>query len=386
MFVTLTLLLWGAGCRSAYDRLAPTSRAPEFARLSEAARTTPERTTKVVINGAAGAPAHLAVHESGDGHRDTVLVMLHGAMSDSRVWRFVRPQLAGTYDVMSIDLPGCGDSDALARDDDGSVTCEPRGLARAALQAVRRRLAARPVPAAHVVFVGHSLGGSTVLRMFGDAGVASEFEDVLRKVSGLVLFSPADVAIEKALPTFENIMDTPAWVYDLVDATGALKEKTAEGVLAGTSDPRRALREEADRVYGILADPEHRRATQAMFRQFIPHESHRPDWARIKAIVEGYGRVHVPALIVWGYEDEVLPASMGHKLRNELPDARLLVVDDGMHCLPVEYPTLCAGVIEQFVRTGGAGWKPVAHASGGGSPAAAGIAAEVVAARPAATK
>jgi len=48
--------------------------------------------------------------------------------------------------------------------------------------------------------------------------------------------------------------------------------------------------------------------------------------------------VDVPALVVVGSADAWAPADVGERLVDLLPDARLVVIDEGSHGLPIEFP------------------------------------------------
>ncbi|MFO7778731.1 MAG: alpha/beta hydrolase [Nitriliruptoraceae bacterium] len=56
--------------------------------------------------------------------------------------------------------------------------------------------------------------------------------------------------------------------------------------------------------------------------------------------------VDVPALVIVGSADAWAPAEVGERLVGMLPDARLLVIPEGSHGLPIEFPEL----IEQQLR------------------------------------
>ncbi len=85
-----------------------------------------------------------------DGDRDApVLVLLHGATANGRMWDPVRRHLKGRYRVLTPDLPG-----------HGSRRGEPYTLARA-VETVAE--AARSAPSGPIVVVGDSLGGYTAM-------------------------------------------------------------------------------------------------------------------------------------------------------------------------------------------------------------------------------
>lgn len=351
------------GCGSQYGLLPTEQSVPEFAALAASAGGLPQRTSLVPVGAAGGRPVRVAVHETGTGDRGRVVVFVHGVLSDSRMWRFVRGDLGRDFDLMAVDLTGCGESDRPDPADRGPDGYAPPALARDVLLAVRGRLAERDAadaaagrPKVRLTLGGHSLGGMVILRMWADDAVRAEYADVLGRVDGLVLFTPADVMIDPALPTFHAVATATDSKVVVADALGVLREKVAAGIRDSVSEERLAVREEADRLVEVLRDPPRRRAAIAMLRRALPltgPAGDRLDWDRAEAIEAGYARVDVPCLIVWGGRDETFPVSMGYKLAAELPGGRLRIVTAGRHCLPTERPAACIRLVRQFVEEGG---------------------------------
>ncbi len=62
------------------------------------------------------------------------------------------------------------------------------------------------------------------------------------------------------------------------------------------------------------------------------------------------GAVRVPALVVWGDDDKVVPPSAGKRYVEALPDARLEVVKSCGHCVDMEQPEALAKLVTSFVR------------------------------------
>ena len=60
-------------------------------------------------------------------------------------------------------------------------------------------------------------------------------------------------------------------------------------------------------------------------------------------------QVRIPALILWGAKDRVLPAAHGPRLAAALPDARLVVVDDVGHVLQLEDPARFVAEVLRFL-------------------------------------
>ena len=342
--------LFGA-CTSVYDSLQPEDEIAGLARLKASGRLLQSRTTRVATG---GRPAYVAVHETGTGDRDHLIVLLHGALSDSDAWRFMTGLLAPEYDLMAIDLPGCGRSDkpdpaALGPDGYG-----PESLGRSVLLALRSRLKARDVPPRDITLVGHCLGGMIWLRVFADPEIRSDFADPLDRVDRMVLLAPVDTAIERPNPAFERIAELTPLEIELGDFFGVLREESAEAMKKAAVDTEKVPREEADRLIVLLRDRATRRAAQAMIVQAIPFRpDRRPDWERIEPIVERYALVKVPCLIIWGARDETFPLATGYKLAAELPNARLRILRESMHGLTWERPAPCAKLIREFIETNG---------------------------------
>lgn len=112
-------------------------------------------------------PPLLAYTRRGSGEP---LVLLHGLGLSRQAWNPITPLLAERFDVIAVDLPGFGDSAALAAD------TEPHPAAIAAI--VAATLGSLGIEAPHVA--GNSLGGWVALELAA-----------LVPVSSLTLFSPA---------------------------------------------------------------------------------------------------------------------------------------------------------------------------------------------------
>jgi pimeloyl-ACP methyl ester carboxylesterase len=346
------LLALVSGCTAGtFERLPRDRDLPEQGLLVQAAQRIPSHLVRVSVDGPAGQPVRLACHETPGPRDGRVVVLLHGILSDSRMWRYVRGDLGRDYDLWAVDLMGCGQSDSPDPDHLPPNSYGPASLARGVLQALRQRLADEPAPT-RITLVGHSLGGMIALRMYADDELRRQFADVLERVDGLVLFTPVDVDIPPSHQTFDEVAQAGDWMILLADITGALKERCAAAILAGVGDPALATREEAQRVWEILRDRKRRRAAQAMILQAVPHCGGRPDRQAIARVVAGYANIPVPCLIAWGEWDDLFPLSMGYKLACEVPAACLRIVPRSMHCVPVEHPLLAAGLIRQLIEAG----------------------------------
>lgn len=62
-------------------------------------------------------------------------------------------------------------------------------------------------------------------------------------------------------------------------------------------------------------------------------------------------KITVETLIVWGTRDTYIPLSFGKKIAENLPKARLEIIDGGKHGLHIQDPTNLWNVIKNFILT-----------------------------------
>ena len=319
---------------------------PQLSPLARDWQSAPKRTTWVATT-ERGVPARVAVHEVGEGPR--VMVCLHGLFGEAANWRYVAAALRGEYELWLIDLPGCGQSEAPDPGRLGAGGYGPTALADRVLQALASRLAARP-DVRHVLLAGHSLGGMISLRMFGDDGLRTRHAATLEAIDGLVLFAPSDVVVTQFTSTQRTMLGLNGTKVFLGNLTGILPKAMEQGLRTSFDDPALASQELQIQGVRLLSHGANRHATQAMLRDALPWrvlgEVH--DWQAIAALERGYEHVQRPCLIVWGECDLTLPVSMGYKLKDQLPDARLVVIPRTRHLLPMECPSTCVSLIRGF--------------------------------------
>lgn len=61
------------------------------------------------------------------------------------------------------------------------------------------------------------------------------------------------------------------------------------------------------------------------------------------------GGVAIPALIVWGRDDRIVPLECGERYQKTLPNARLEIVDGAGHFVDMEKPDELASLVTRFV-------------------------------------
>ncbi|MCB1128214.1 MAG: alpha/beta hydrolase, partial [Verrucomicrobiae bacterium] len=348
-------ILWlGTGCTTAKYALPSHTDIPELAQLRERYDAL-DRQLHLVPTDRNGHIVNVAVHELRGKATGSVVVLIHGCLSNHETWQFVAPCLARFHEVWLIDLPGCGDSDKPRPKDLPPDGYSPVAMADRVMEALTARLEARrlqgqPVPALHLV--GHSLGGSVVLRMVMEPELRERYPDTLARVDDLLLMAPCDVGLNAPVPAFLPIVDLKSWQVTVGNWLGMVRQRTYSSVAGGYNIRNRALREDAELLHAILSNRDTRQALQAMLEQAVPwdRETLRPEWPEIERQKSLYDNIDRPCLIVWGQRDEVLPEWMGHHLRDEIPGAQLVELALCGHSIPREWPDKAAAIIEDFIR------------------------------------
>ncbi len=245
-------------------------------------------------------PATLAHDRVGQG---SPLVLLHPLGADRHVWNSLAPFLATRRELISIDLPGFGESPALDRQ-----VPTPRALA----MAVAEHLAAIGVERPHVA--GNSLGGWVALEL-GLSGAAGS-------VSGI---APAGLWPEPLVPK------------------AAIAHRLARDLLpaarwcAGTRLGRSVLFSSA------VAHP--RRVPAAAARQLVRAYAMAPDFVRVNDAMragrfEGLERIRCPVTLVWPDHDRLIrrPVWVPDRIRN-------VVLSDAGHMPMWDAPAALADVL-----------------------------------------
>ena len=341
--------LLASACSSSFHLLEPAALIPELAGLGESRSELPLALEYVQVSARDGRSDWMAVEEVGRETADHLVVMVHGVLSDRRSWSFVAGDLGRDHRLWLVDLLGCGDSSKPDPADLAPDGYSPTAQARFVLEGLRQMLENRE-DTPRIVLVGHSLGASVILRMLGDPDLKAAYSDVVDAVDRAVLFAPLDFAVEEIHPAFEKIVKLGATDVALGRAIGAMQRKVVRSSMQGVFDTEGLPQEEPRRVHRILKRRETRRPAKAMILQAVPlTEERRPDPGRVAELVADYANVTVPAMMVWGSEDRILPVTMGYRLLDQLPDARLTVVGSSMHALPTERPQVSANVIREFL-------------------------------------
>lgn len=267
-------------------------------------------------------PYRLHVEEHG---RGTPLLLLHGFGGSGFTWRHWVPALARTHHVLVADLKGFGRSPAPR---DGLYS--PHDHA-AAVHALLDELGLDGV-----TLIGHSLGGGvallTSLRLL-DAGA-------LDRLRALVLVSSA--SYPQRVPRFIGMARLPPLPF-----SGVVRlppRGLVRLVLRGIVHDKACVTRDMIEGYAVpLAGSDARYALISTARRIVP-----PD---VDHIVTRYPELDVPAKLIWGRQDRVVPPWIGERLAAALPRADLTMLDDCGHLPPDEIPHRSLRVVSDFLDT-----------------------------------
>ena len=263
-----------------------------------------------------------AMHVERFGHGGTAVILIHGFGTSSFLWRNVAPGITDAgHTAYAIDLFGHGESDRPI-DSDFGIAAQAEYL-DAAMTALR---------VARGIVVGVDIGGDVALRL---AATRPE------RVEKLVLINT---------PVFDEV---PARdVTQMQRSTAKFAFRTTRGVLGAAPLIEGVLK-------GSVADPETRMPVKLIARYLAPFAG-RDGVNHLLALASSITAddiedidlqtIHVPALIVWGDEDQWVDRKMADRLVNALPDGRLVRLPGIGRLVPEENPEQMTSLLLDFMK------------------------------------
>jgi pimeloyl-ACP methyl ester carboxylesterase len=260
-------------------------------------------------------PARLAVEESGSG---APLVLVHGIATDRHIWDLVVPLLARSRRVVTLDLPGFGQSQPVEPGFD---------LERVAAR-IASGLAGRGL-SGPVDLVGHSLGGGVAITL---AALRP------RLVGRLILVAPA------------GMRPLPAPISRLLasSADAALSARRRAVSLTEVAWGRRLL------LAMTAADGAGLPPTLA--RQMVEASATAQRTEAALATITSsdlrpiLANVAAPLGVIWGEADRTIPLRTLDEVTGARPDARVIRLPDAGHVPMVEQPVRFTDALELLLR------------------------------------
>jgi len=260
-------------------------------------------------------PTGARVHYRRAGEGEPVL-LLHGIAHSCRAWDRVVVPLAERYDVIALDLPGCGLSDK--PDTDYSL-----GSQAVALRFVLDELGLDVVTA-----VGHSLGGGVAMTL------SYHYPE---RVGRLALVSSGGLGRELH-PIFR--MATLPWAPEYVmrgifhPLARMPRNALTTMVTRAAGDPfffnPEGHRAEMEELLQTMEQPEAQRAFLSMLRSASSVAG------QAVSALDRLGLASFPILIVWGRDDHVFPVRHAERAAQVVPEAKLVIIEECGHFPQIE--------------------------------------------------
>ncbi len=264
-------------------------------------------------------------HAPQPGSADPTLVLIHGFSDSADTWRPLMRLLADRgQGALAIDLPGFGQAEHLARD----RPILPQ-LDRCVVAAVEH--AAATSPTGRVILAGNSLGGCESLRIAQRSSVP---------LDGIVPIAPAG-------------LDLAGWI-GIIEGAWAIQSILRSPLPL----PELVVRQLVGQAYRQLAAADPRRLDSEVVTAFTRSFRSKRDVVRLL----GTGRtlrpeirdpfelewIECPVLVIWGDSDRMVSANGAKRILDQVPHARVEVLERCGHCPQVEYPQRVAELIFDF--------------------------------------
>ena len=266
------------------------------------------------------------------GAGEPAIVCCNGVGVSTFFWKYVVRYFAPTNRVITWDYRGHGGS-GLPDDmsaDQFTMTANARDLAAVL----------NDCDVSRAVLLGHSMGCQVLLEFW--CGFR-------RRVAGLI---PICGAYGRPIDTFFGVGQIAHPIFNTLYTTTLTFPRTIESVVRPVLRSR--LPYEIARL-GII------NAQLADFEDMRPYFEHLSEMdLRVFFLMAGemqrhdaspwLRRIDVPMLVVAGEKDLFTPLSLSHQMREEVPNAEILVLPRGSHAGLIEHPELLNLRIEKFLR------------------------------------
>jgi pimeloyl-ACP methyl ester carboxylesterase len=244
------------------------------------------------------------------------LVLLHGLGGSLYDWRHLIQPLSLSHRVLVVDLLGSGESE-IPQDEDYTI----------AAQARRVRGLMDLLGLERGTVVGNSYGGGVALKLT---------QDWPERVDRLVLIN--SICYPENIPVYVRLANAPGAAF--VAETLPLGKMTRWALRACYRTVEKLSDEELETYIQELRVPGRRRALIQILRAILP-----PDNTEFEARIR---TVRAQTLLIWGRTDQTIPASLGRRLLEDLPNARLFELDAG-HVPHQELPDEVLKLIRDFL-------------------------------------
>lgn len=244
------------------------------------------------------------------------VVLVHGFGGDAENWLLLAPHLTGDYRLLVPDLPGFGESDAPA-DDSFEVSRQAERLA-----ALLDLLA----PDERVHLAGNSMGGQIA------AIVAARYPE---KIASLALLDPLGVENEPGIEP-SAAMQAYARGRNILLPEDRVEFEEFLDLLFYRRPPAPAFLNDYYAERWLAKRPRLAAVFKDISEQYVP----------LTSLLD---EIAAPVLVVWGAEDQLLPAAGASLLAAGLKRSELVILPACGHLPMVEQPKQTAAAYRSFL-------------------------------------
>ncbi len=251
------------------------------------------------------------------------LLLLHGTGASTHSWAGLMPLLASSFTVVAPDLPGQGFTQAPPRE-----FLSLPGMARA-IAGVLRELDIAPD-----VAVGHSAGAAVAIQMTLSRQITPR---AIVSLNGALL--PLGGMAGQIFAPLAKLLTVMPFVSELFSRR-ARDPQAIERMIEQTGS---TLNARGIELYRRLAsNPAHVAAALGMMA----------NWD-LRSFATTLPRLKVPLTLVVGSQDRTIPPSQAERVRELLPQAKIITLPGLGHLAHEERPAECADIVRAAAREAG---------------------------------
>jgi pimeloyl-ACP methyl ester carboxylesterase len=249
---------------------------------------------------------------------EKTVVLLHGFLSSTFSFRRLVPLLCTEFNVISVDLPPFGKS--------GKTTFYTYSLQNQAKTVIRLL---EHLGKKQVILIGHSMGGQVALNVCYQQPELVE-QTVLLCSSGYLKRSSFPLILSSYIPFFY------LYVRRWLASSGV--EKNLRNVVHDHS-----LIDEVMLTGYLQPFTQDNEIFKGLTKMIRDREG--------DLTPEQLKKIKTPCLLIWGEYDKVVPLQIGKKLRKDLKNSQLIILEKTGHLVPEERPEVIFNHILDFTLT-----------------------------------
>jgi pimeloyl-ACP methyl ester carboxylesterase len=251
----------------------------------------------------------IAFQRRGDG---PCLVLLHGAVSDSRVWRVELESLSDVFTVVAWDAPGCG----------GSADPPEHFRLPEYAQCLEQFISALDLDRPHVL--GHSWGSALALELYRQRPSIVRSLVLVGAYAGWAGSLPPNQVAQR-LDFALQIADLPPGTFDPASMPGLFSDAMPENRRSELATIMSEIRPSGTRTMG-------RALAEADLRDLLP-------------------RIEAPTLLIHGDADQRSSLHIANELHAAIPRSQLTVMPGLGHECYLESAEAFEAVVRSFLVT-----------------------------------